>query len=120
MKVAIRVDANSKIGLGHFIRSFAFSQELSEQGLEVVFFTNKLTERVQNRPSSHEIHLSYYRHSPTRGPTPMPDRDARAPDHPNAPRRSTCWRYCRRVAGSRIRRDSDPGRTPTSCSLLVH
>ena len=49
MRLFIRTEASTQIGLGHFMRCFAIAEEARAQGVEVVFLLNELGEAVMAR-----------------------------------------------------------------------
>jgi UDP-2,4-diacetamido-2,4,6-trideoxy-beta-L-altropyranose hydrolase len=49
MRLFIRTEASTQIGLGHFMRCFAIAEEARAQGIEVVFLLNELSEAVMAR-----------------------------------------------------------------------
>ena len=49
MRLFIRTEASSRIGLGHFMRCFALAEEAREQGIEVTFLLNEIGETVEMR-----------------------------------------------------------------------
>jgi UDP-2,4-diacetamido-2,4,6-trideoxy-beta-L-altropyranose hydrolase len=49
MRLFIRTEASTQIGLGHFMRCFAIAEEARAQGIEVTFLLNELGEAVMAR-----------------------------------------------------------------------
>ncbi len=49
MRLFIRTEASSQIGLGHFMRCFAIAEEARTQGIEVTFLLNDIGEEVRTR-----------------------------------------------------------------------
>ena len=49
MRLFIRTEASTQIGLGHFMRCFAIAEEARVQGIEVIFLLNELGEAVMAR-----------------------------------------------------------------------
>ncbi|MGN6208071.1 UDP-2,4-diacetamido-2,4,6-trideoxy-beta-L-altropyranose hydrolase [Asticcacaulis sp.] len=49
MRLFIRTEASSQIGMGHFMRCFAIAQEARAQGIEVTFLLNELGAAVSAR-----------------------------------------------------------------------
>ncbi|MFT4074633.1 MAG: UDP-2,4-diacetamido-2,4,6-trideoxy-beta-L-altropyranose hydrolase [Asticcacaulis sp.] len=49
MRLFIRTEASTQIGMGHFMRCFAIAEEAWAQGIEVTFLLNALDEAVSTR-----------------------------------------------------------------------
>jgi len=49
MRLFIRTEASSQIGMGHFMRCFAIAEDARAQGIEVTFLLNELGDAVSSR-----------------------------------------------------------------------
>lgn len=56
MKVAVRADGNSNIGLGHIQRCLALSSQLQKRGVEVLFIT-KINRIIKEKIEQKEIEV---------------------------------------------------------------